>query len=279
MIVKYNVTGSARKQLVDIIGEILGRSPVYMGTPTFAYTVGEDTVSREGTLGFSAAGSCEEAGMLIAALKEHGYSGKATGAAAENIPDYLDLNMTEREELGLGRERRDPWGDDGMRASDIPEVESPNKLELMVSKDGFTDRAIENLRKIVAGKETLIKKALGADNLPIEEKGEKLCFPWFTLSDIDGEVDAYTRFVCALSDMAKKQKSVTAKERTSENDKFAMRLFLVRLGFVGPDYKATRRILLRNLSGNGSFKNGRPPAKAPDNAGNIAENTQNNENM
>ncbi|MDR1630468.1 MAG: hypothetical protein LBS36_09695, partial [Oscillospiraceae bacterium] len=49
---------------------------------------------------------------------------------------------------------------------------------------------------------------------------------------------------------------VTAKERAIENDKFTMRLFLIRLGFVGKEYKAARRILLRNLTGNPSFKNG-----------------------
>jgi len=39
-----------------------------------------------------------------------------------------------------------------------------------------------------------------------------------------------------------------------ENDKFAMRIFLVRLGFVGDEYKTARKILLRNLSGNSSWK-------------------------
>lgn len=43
--------------------------------------------------------------------------------------------------------------------------------------------------------------------------------------------------------------------------KYAMRLFLVRLGFVGDECKQARKILLRNLSGNCSWKAGHAPEK------------------
>ena len=61
--------------------------------------------------------------------------------------------------------------------------------------------------------------------------------------------------------MAKTQKRVTAKEREIENDKFTMRVFLIRLGFIGEDYKTARKIFLQNLTGNSSWKNGQPPEK------------------
>jgi hypothetical protein len=51
---------------------------------------------------------------------------------------------------------------------------------------------------------------------------------------------------------------VTAKDKPVENEKFAFRVFLIRLGFVGDEYKTARKILLRNLSGNSAFKNGAP---------------------
>ena len=54
------------------------------------------------------------------------------------------------------------------------------------------------------------------------------------------------------------QKRVTAKEKPVENEKFAFRVFLIRLGFVGDEYKVARKILLNNLSGNSAFKNGMP---------------------
>jgi hypothetical protein len=59
--------------------------------------------------------------------------------------------------------------------------------------------------------------------------------------------------------MANEQNWVTAKEREVENEKFTMRLFLIRLGFVGPEHKTARAILLRNLTGNSAWKNGQPP--------------------
>ncbi len=50
-----------------------------------------------------------------------------------------------------------------------------------------------------------------------------------------------------------------AREKRVDNEKFAFRVFLIRLGFIGDDYKAARKILLSNLSGNSAFKNGAPP--------------------
>ena len=46
------------------------------------------------------------------------------------------------------------------------------------------------------------------------------------------------------------------KEKETDNDKYAFRCFLLRLGFIGSEYKAERKILLRNLTGSSAFKNG-----------------------
>ena len=54
--------------------------------------------------------------------------------------------------------------------------------------------------------------------------------------------------------MAKVQKRVTATEQPVENEKYAFRCFLLRLGFIGAEYKEARKILLKNLSGNAAFK-------------------------
>lgn len=62
--------------------------------------------------------------------------------------------------------------------------------------------------------------------------------------------------------MAKGQKRVVAKECAADNEKFAMRLFLIRLGFIGDEYKTARRILLRNLTGNSSWRSGHRPERA-----------------
>ena len=134
--------------------------------------------------------------------------------------------------------------------------ESPDRLVIELPKEGFTEAAIVNLEKLVISKAALIKKAIGADSLPIEQTDETLRFPWFTFGASSDEVNAYSRFIGALCAMAKEQKRITAKEKPVDNEKYAFRCFLLRLGFIGEDYKAERKILLRNLSGNGSFKSG-----------------------
>jgi len=121
---------------------------------------------------------------------------------------------------------------------------------------GFTDTALENLDRLIAGKAALIKKAIGADSLPVERTETTLKFPWFKFGIDSATVAAYSRFIGALCAAAKEQKRVNAKEKPVENEKYAFRVFLLRLGFVGDDYKDARKILLKNLSGNSAFKSG-----------------------
>ena len=56
--------------------------------------------------------------------------------------------------------------------------------------------------------------------------------------------------------MARNQKRITAREKATDNDKYAFRCFLLRLGFIGAEFKDERKILLRDLSGNSAFKSG-----------------------
>ena len=118
--------------------------------------------------------------------------------------------------------------------------------------------AVGNLTKLLDAKGGLIKKALGVDNLGFEinEESKTICFPWFGEVSID-EAMAYTHFINALCKMTKDAKRVTAKEKNVDNEKYAFRCFLLRLGFIGTEYKAERKILLRNLSGSSAFKAGR----------------------
>ena len=92
------------------------------------------------------------------------------------------------------------------------------------------------------------------EELPIEVGETKVSFPWFAGTPAPEEVKAYDHFICALCEMARNQKRVTAKERDTGNDKYAFRCFLLRLGFIGPEYKQERKILLRNLTGSSAFK-------------------------
>lgn len=61
--------------------------------------------------------------------------------------------------------------------------------------------------------------------------------------------------LCAMMNkQAITQQRIQAKEITAENEKYAMRIWLLRLGMNGPEYKEERRILMENLSGHAAFR-------------------------
>lgn len=129
-------------------------------------------------------------------------------------------------------------------------------LTIQMPTASFTQEALNNLHALIAAKGRLISKALGVDSLPIQVEADTVSFPWFG-GDVSGEeVKAYTHLVTALCDMARNQKRVTAREKDTDNDKYAFRCFLLRLGFIGAEYKEERKILLRNLTGSSAFKAG-----------------------
>ena len=127
-------------------------------------------------------------------------------------------------------------------------------LVIEMPKEGFTEDALSNLRKMVDGRASLLKKSLGTDDLPIEVTEDRIRFPWFHDTD-PMKVQAYTRLVAAICKAAKEAKRVMAVDREVESEKYALRTWLLRLGFIGPDYKNDRAILMENLSGTAAFKN------------------------
>lgn len=96
---------------------------------------------------------------------------------------------------------------------------------------------------------------LGVDDLPLEITDTKVSFPWFPATPTPDEMKAYDTFICKLCEMARNQKRVNATEKPTDNEKYAFRCFLLRLGFIGAEYKTARKILLRNLAGSSAFRN------------------------
>ena len=143
-------------------------------------------------------------------------------------------------------------------APDGADAEEPTGLVISMPMDGFSEAAIDNLRKLVDSKATLIRKALVVEALPIEVTDDRVSFPWFREMPEPEDTQAYMALITALCEMAKNQKRVTATDKAPANEKYAFRCFLLRLGFIGDEYKAARKILLRNLTGNTAFRNGRP---------------------
>lgn len=131
-------------------------------------------------------------------------------------------------------------------------------IEVAMPRDMFTDKAIENLHKIVNAKGELISKAIGTMDLRIIENDVKVKFPWFPRTEDSEEIKHYTEFTEALCKMAIDRNRVASTPKKSENEKYDFRCFLLRLGFIGDEYKALRKFLLKNLTGNAAFKHGKP---------------------
>lgn len=227
MQINYNVSGSDRKQLVASIAQHTGEKPKYLGAPGFAYQVSGFTISVDGKVTVE---DNSTAAALIRFLREKGF--QAEDPLADCIEDDAAEDQTETEEI--------------------------TGVCISMPRSIFTDSALENLKGIIAAKGSLIKKALGADDLPIEVTEYKVSFPWFPAGYTPDELNTYGQFIEKLCEMARNQKRVNAKEKETDNDKYAFRCFLLRLGFIGNEYKVARKILLRNLSGSSAFRSGQP---------------------
>ena len=129
-------------------------------------------------------------------------------------------------------------------------VPEPNILTIEMPADKVNT---ENLQKLLDAKGALIRKALGIDSLAFEIHEDSVSFPWF-IDPAPDHAMAYTQFIAAICKMSTEQKRVTAKVREVNNEKYAFRCFLLRLGFIGNEFKQSRKILLSNLDGSSAFK-------------------------
>lgn len=231
MEIRYNVTGSQRKELVKVIADTTGAKAKYMGMPTASYEIDYFTVTKDGTLIFDDRADSEEVEQVLEAIAAAGFECEAQDGGDSEVEEVSET------------------------AENAPQAETEG-LTVAVPRDSLSDAAIENLQRIVDSKSALMKKALDTDSLPIEVTDEKVSFPWFK-DDLDADAcAAYTCLITAICRMAKEAKRVTAKEKEVDNVKYAFRCFLLRLGFIGDEYKQNRKILMRNLTGSSAFKNG-----------------------
>lgn len=141
--------------------------------------------------------------------------------------------------------------------------DEPVTLTISMPRDFFTEQSMNNLLQLIANKETLLKHALNTESLAVNECEETVEFPWFTVEK-DGDGDAYAKFITMFCEFAKNLKRVVNKPDTSDNEKYAFRCFLLRLGMIGEEYKPVRRVLLRRLTGSSAFRHGKPEGGADD---------------
>lgn len=128
-------------------------------------------------------------------------------------------------------------------------------LAISIPRKNLDDAALANLKALIKAKESLLKKALGIENLELLIDEEIISFNWFIFTGDPIESKAYTHLVTSLCDLSKKLKRVNLKEEKQvENEKYTFRCFLLRLGFVGSQYKEERKLLMKNFSGSSAFK-------------------------
>jgi len=218
---KFRVTKEERKALVRAISDLTKQDAVYLGAPSFGFSVGVFTVDRDGTI------LCDDMDSgdlndLVAELAARGFV-----HAAQNS-DPLE-----------------------------PETGIPDRLSIDVPLDGLTPGVIDRIHKLVAAKAWIFRKMTGARELPIEQTEDSLRFPWFRPDASALEIEAYTYLVTRLCETAKTKQRVVAEERPlplGDSEKFKARCTLLALGFIGPEFAQARKILLSPMSGNGSQK-------------------------
>lgn len=131
----------------------------------------------------------------------------------------------------------------------------PDKLTVQMPLDSLSERTLNRVRRIIENKGELFKSAFKTDSLDILKAEKSVDFPWFTIEQ-DGDADAYCTFISMLCEFAKNQNRINNKPDTNDNEKYAFRCFLLRIGMIGTDFKATRKVLLRNPTGSSAFRHG-----------------------
>ncbi len=240
----FRQSGDARKPFVKAVSEILEAKPRYLGMPSMAYEIDFATVTKEGNIELNDRTDSELVENLIERLAERGYE-----AEPMETPYHADRDNTAEE------------AEPEASVEDAAPADDDFGLTISVPRSMFSDTALENLRRLLAVKNELICKALEIDSTAIEVGDEKVSFPWWEKELSPTEVRICSQFIDRLCKFAIASKRVTAKIKTSENERFDMRCWLIRLGCSGPEYKELRAAFMKNLDGDTAFRYGRPEAQ------------------
>lgn len=214
-----------RAEVAKLIAQTIGAQARYLKAPSMAYQIGECLLTRDAHL------------------------------EGPELTEQLRQALTSR-----GVTITDPDVEPQAPAGEVEEV----GLVIMVPATGLGTQGRDNLTALMRAYGPLIARALGlpapagVEYIRHEDAGLVARFAWFTTLP-DAEVaSACQDFIAALVAMAKTARRVSGRAPQNDNDRYAMRTFLNRLGLSGDEHKTTRRVLTRHLSGNGAWRT--PPA-------------------
>lgn len=228
MTIHFEGASEKRKELVKALAEATGSESKYLGAPAFDYKVGDYIVHKDGSVDVDDLMDIKEIGITLQALRGHGFI-------------LLDGEWSQPEEA--------PTKQEIMACLQTPQEDG---VALSFPKDGMSAETISNVKKLIAAKAPLIKLALEIDELPIKEDEAKLSFTWLPVSAPHEMIEATAHLLAAIIKLAKKLKRVTVTKRETDNPRYTFRCFLLRLGFIGDEYKTVRKFLMKGIPGNGS---------------------------
>lgn len=220
---KIILNATERKPLAALLGEYNGNTPSYLRAPSYGYKIGDLFLTREGNIEGPDTMTREEFEDLLNLLDAGGYRPEET--------EFHPVTET------------------------AAEVDSTEDAGLTITLP-LNKVNVENLTNLLEAKGSLIKHALHIEDLRFELNEDSISFSWFKELPEPDEVHAYSALIAALCKMSKEQKRISATEKPVDNERYAFRCFLLRLGFIGDEYKTDRKILMRYLPGNSAFKGG-----------------------
>lgn len=236
---RIETNAANRKEVVKAVSGILEQPARYMGVPTCGYEVGNCTIGRDGTVETE---DKETAELVMAGLMERGITGSPHAEAEETA---VSLPV------------------EGMTAEGFK-----NLIYLIHSKQYLIGRAfaeevfripaalVEELGSTeVTDTETFLQvfqnHADGCRGISFPDGKASLTLPAINDPDM---ILAFTHLAAAMVQQAGEQKRISPKETIEENEKYYMRIWLLRLGFGGAEGKEVRNLLLKNLNGHSAFR-------------------------
>ena len=290
---RFKLNIADRKELVKRLGELTGTAPHYTRMPRCAYEIGVYTVERDGSL--TVGEEAAEPGILTT-LKDEGLIRDAEGileAAAEQpeqaetepIPDSEYESEVREEAAG----QEETAAQEGMEPLDLAlsfpmgehtVVSLRNLVNMVYSRGPLLSKAsggnfrvekelAERLRDdaCTATVQTFLKALAdymeahgGMEGLQITE--QQISFTGFPVPADQPHADAFLQLAAMMNAMALSQKRIQAKEVSTDNEKYAFRIWLLRLGMNGDAYKSTRKVMMENLGGHAAFRTPEEAEKA-----------------
>ncbi len=266
MKINYNVTGSDRKQLVSIITRETGIKAAYQGMPSMAYAIGDITVEKDGTMVWDERTDNATIQRITEALAAAGFEGiweepEAPASAETEAPAEPDT-ATEPVELTVG-----------IPTSKHTGASLRNLINLLYTRASLLNKALgtsfrvdealtealqddacilttDSLLRAIGDFEAEHGKAI--DGLTITP--EEITFGSLPETTDTEKLHTFTILCGMMSKQAIDQKRIQAKGVNEDNEKYALRIWLTRLGMNGPEFKTTRRVLMENLTGHSAFR-------------------------